>query len=291
MQKIITEISPLSPKDCFYLIDRYKDSFTYPLHKHTVYELNFVENCRGMRRFVGDNIEILGDYDMVFIGPELEHVWEQYTVPNRKFREITLQFSPDLFGDSLLGKNQLSHIKKMFENAKLGVAFGMSTIMMVYAKLNELVRLETDFYRVLKFWEILYDLSISPDQRVLSSSSFAHSVVPSDSRRVSKIEDYIDKNYATDVRLSVLADLVGMTPTAFSRFFSQRTGKTISEYVIDIRLGHAARYLVDSTMSILEICYACGFNNVSNFNRLFKKKKGCTPKVFRENYKKNKVVI
>ena len=88
-----------------------------------------------------------------------------------------------------------------------------------------------------------------------------------------------------------LADLVGMSPVALSRFFKLRSGKTVSEYIIEIRLGHAARLLVDTTNSIAEICYDCGFNNLSNFNRIFKKKKGCTPKEFRENFRKTKVII
>ena len=106
-----------------------------------------------------------------------------------------------------------------------------------------------------------------------------------------KVEEYIDNNYSSEIRLQTLSDMVGMTPTAFSRFFKLRTGKTISDYIIDIRLGVASRKLVDSTMSVAEICYDCGFNNVSNFNRIFKRKKGCSPKLFRENYRKNKVVV
>jgi AraC-type DNA-binding domain-containing proteins len=82
-----------------------------------------------------------------------------------------------------------------------------------------------------------------------------------------------------------------MSPVSFSRFFKLRTGKNLSDYIIDIRLGHAARLLVDSTDTISEICYECGFNNISNFNRIFKKKKSMTPKEFRQLYKKNKVVI
>ena len=106
-----------------------------------------------------------------------------------------------------------------------------------------------------------------------------------------KVKDYINAHYKEDIRLNELADLAGMTPTAFSRFFKLRTGRSISDYVIDIRLGHATRQLVDSTTSVAEICYGCGFNNVSNFNRIFKKKKGNSPKVFREIYQHHKVLV
>ena len=125
----------------------------------------------------------------------------------------------------------------------------------------------------------------------LSSSSFAKISVYSDSRRVQKVQDYIDQHYNEEIRLGQLADLVSMTSVSFSRFFKLRTGKNLSEYIIDIRLGHATRMLVDSTMSIAEICFECGFNNLSNFNRIFKKKKNCTPKEFRENYQKKKKLI
>ena len=106
----------------------------------------------------------------------------------------------------------------------------------------------------------------------------------------SNLKQNID-HYKEEIRLSKLADLVGMTSVSFSRFFKLRTGKNLSDYIIDIRLGFAARLLVDSTMSIAEICYECGFNNLSNFNRMFKRQKGCSPKEFRENYRKKKIVI
>ena len=72
--------------------------------------------------------------------------------------------------------------------------------------------------------------------------------------------------------------MVGMTEVSFSRFFKLRTGKNLSDYIIDLRLGYATRLLVDSTMAVAEICYECGFNNLSNFNRIFKKKKDVPPK-------------
>jgi AraC-like DNA-binding protein len=108
---------------------------------------------------------------------------------------------------------------------------------------------------------------------------------------VQKVKQYINDHYADPLRLSDLADIVGMSPVAFSRFFRQRTGRTLSDYIVDIRLGYAARMLVDSTKNISEICYECGFNNLSNFNRTFKAKRNCTPRYFREMFKKNKVIV
>ncbi len=138
---------------------------------------------------------------------------------------------------------------------------------------------------------ILYELSKFDDSRELSSSTFAKVAVSSESSRVLKVKDYINAHIGDELRLEQMADLVGMTPTAFSRFFKLRTGKNLSEYIIDIRLGLVARRLVDTTDSISEICWTCGFNNLSNFNRLFLKHKGCNPTEFREKYQKTKIIV
>ncbi|MCC8117669.1 MAG: AraC family transcriptional regulator [Bacteroidales bacterium] len=290
MSKVITEITPLNEKDCFYLVDRHKTTFVYPIHRHSEYELNFVSNCRGARRIVGDSIEDLGDFDMAIIGPGLEHCWEHAQCDQSDKREITIQFSPTLLSNELLLKNQMHSINKMFKAAEKGVAFDYEAIMKAYSILDELVRIPNDFIRLLRLLEIFYHLSLAP-YRTLASHTFANATVTSDSRRVNKVEEMIKENFRRTLTLEELSSLAGMTPTAFSRFFKQRTGRTLSEYIIDIRLGYAARQLVDTTMTIAEICYDCGFNNISNFNRAFKAHKGCSPKVFREHYLKKKVLV
>ncbi len=289
---IIHEITPLSDKDCFYIAERYKKEFTYPIHNHQEFELNFTEKASGVRRIVGDSAEVIGEYDLVLItGKDLEHVWEQHECNSEQIREITIQFSSDLFLKSFINKNQFDSIRKMLERAQKGLCFPMSAVLKVYHLLDTLVSEKEGFYAVIKFMTILYELSLCDDAHTLSSSSFAKIGVHSDSRRVQKVQDYINEHYKEEIRLSKLANLVGMTPVSFSRFFKLRTGKNLSDYIIDIRLGYSTRLLVDSTKSVAEICYECGFNNLSNFNRIFKKKKECSPKDFRENYRKKKILI
>jgi len=291
-QKIIREITPLSNKDCFYFADRRKTEFTYPMHNHIEYELNFCINAKGVRRIVGDSVEVIDEYDLVLItSPDLEHVWEQYHCVSKDVREITIQFSSDLFFKSFIDKNQFYSIKQMLTKAQNGIAFPIKAIMKVYPLLDTLSS-EKGFYAVMKFLTILYELSLYTDEaKQLASSSFAKLKSHSESRRVQRVIDFIQNNYDKNIRLEDMAALVGLTPVSFSRFFKIRTGKTVVSYVIDVRLGYATRMLVDTVMSINEIAYHSGFSNISNFNRIFKKYKNCSPKEFRENYKKQKVLV
>lgn len=289
---VLTEITPLSDKDCFYIIDRHKSEFTYPVHRHAELEINFIENAAGARRIVGDSVETIGDYDLVLIGGEnLEHTWAQADCCSSDIREITIQFSAALFSQTLRGKNQFAAIRKMLDAAEHGIVFPLGTIIRVYAKLESLVKEEDRFIQYLKFLELLNYLAQREDYRVLASSSFASVQDNTDSRRIGKVKQYIDAHFSEAIRQTELAALVGMSPSAFSSFFKAHTGRTLSDYMSDVKLGHASRLLVDSSKNVAEICYECGFNNLSNFNRIFKAKRGYTPREFRSLYKKNKIIV
>lgn len=289
---VMREITPLSERDCFYIADRHKSAFDFPIHSHPEYELNFLGNAAGVQRTVGDHSETIGDYDLVLItSPNLEHVWEQGECQSTDIREITIQFTSDVLPSSLLNKNQFCSIRQMLERARCGLAFSLPTIMKVYNKLDKLTHQQDGFHAVLVFLELLYDLSQSEDSHTLSSSSFARIEPHSESRRVAKVQEYISHHFNEEIRLEALADLVGMSPVSFSRFFHQRTGRSLSNYIVDIRIGFASRLLIDSDLTIAEICYDCGFNTLSNFNRLFRKRKGCSPTVFREDFHKKKVIV
>ena len=156
--QIIREITPLSDKDCFYIAERYKTEFTYPIHNHSEFELNFTEKAAGVRRVVGDSSEVIGDYDLVLItGKDLEHVWEQNECRSKEIREITIQFSSDLFFKSFINKNQFDSIRRMLDKAQKGLCFPMSAILKIYPLLDTLASEKQGFYAVIKFMTILYD--------------------------------------------------------------------------------------------------------------------------------------
>lgn len=291
-RRIIHEITPLMGKDVLYIADRHKKEFTYPIHNHSVYELNFVENAKGVRRIVGDSQEVIGDYDLCLItSPNLEHVWEQNECHSDDIREITVQFDFSMSDETLFGRNPYASITRMMQEAKKGLSFPMQAIMKVYGLLDTLSSVKDGFYAVQQFLTILYELSRCENARTLASSSYAKVTVEDDSRRILKVKNFISKNYMDELRLPELASLAGMSSSAFSHFFKLHTGRNISEYIIDLRLGYAARMLVDTAKSISEIGFDCGFNNLSNFNRIFKKKKGCSPSEFRESYHKTRIIV
>ena len=291
MSYVLSEITGLTPRDCFYIVERHKSVFDYPLHRQREYELNFVQNGQGVRRIVGDSVEDIGALDLVLIaGENLEHVWEQGSCTSPDIREITIQFSPDLFSTDLLHKNQFARIEKMLEQATHGVSYPVDAILKVYHWLDTLATQQDSFQQFVDCLQLLYELSGS-DYKILSSSSFSHASDDPGSHRIMKVKEYLTEHYAEPITLEMLAGMVGMSPSSFSRFFKQHTNRTLTSYLIDMRLGQAARALVDTSMNISEICYACGFNNLSNFNRIFKAKKGMTPREFRHLYKKKKVII
>ena len=292
MSQVLQEITPLSDKDCFYVVERHKSEFVFPIHSHSECELNFIENGAGVRRIVGDSVEEIGDYELTLVtGERLEHAWEQGSCRSGDIREITIQFSRTLFSEDILARKQFRTIREMFERASNGLTFSLKAIMKVYAMLDVLASEPDGFEQFQHLLQILYILSNDEESRVLASTSFAKVARNAESRRVQKVQEYINAHYSEEIRLDDCAALVGMAPSAFSRFFKQHAGRTLLDYVIDIRLGHAARLLVDTTLGISEISYSCGFNNLSNFNRTFKARRGYTPRDFRTLFRKNRVFV
>ena len=292
MSVVLNEITPLSEKDCFYIVERHKDEFTYPVHRHRDFELNFIEHASGAQRVVGDSVEEIGDFDLVLIGGEnLEHAWQQGRCMSKDIREITIQFSADLFPEPLISKNQFASIRRMLDKARLGLSFPMKTIMDVYTILNNLAGMQEKFYQYAQFLLLMYKLSVSENSKVLASSAFAQSERDSDCGRMMMVKRYVNDHFKEDISLTALAEMAGMTPSAFSRFFKANTGSTLSDYIIDARLAYATRLLVDTSNPVSDICNECGFNNQSNFNRIFKSKKGQTPREFRAAFKKNRTIV
>lgn len=284
-ENLLREITPLTQSDCFTLFSRSKKSFDFPLHYHEEFELNFIQQANGARRLIGDHTEEITDLELVLIGPNLQHAWYTHQCSSPEIKEITIQFHKDLFDEKFLRRNQLGFIRTMLQNSVRGILFSPETIGQIAPRILHLNQ-KNGFYSVIELMSILHDLSISQNSRMLSSSPYNQNK-PTNSHRVQQVFEYLNQHFDKQITLLEVSKLAGMTEESFSRFFKCRSGKTFIDSLNDIRMGHASRMLVDTAQSIAEIAITCGFNNISNFNRIFKKKKKCTPKEFREGYKED----
>lgn len=275
------------------VFSREKTEFDFPLHVHPEYELNYIENAKGVQRIVGDSIEEIDDMELALIASSgLEHGWFDHKCSGKRIvKEITIQFHPNLLDGQLLQRNQFRSIQVMFAKAAYGVVFPRDVIERVKGKIYDLATEKEGFFSVLKFFELLHELSQGKGLRVLSSRSFHKENQRFDSRRVEKVVRFLMANYTRNVTLQEAGDLVGMTQVSLSRFLKLHTGRGFIDILNDIRLGHVSRQLVDTTHSVTEIALRSGFNNISNFNRIFLKKKGCTPSEFRSKYHESKFFL
>ena len=281
---VLREITPLTQSDCFTMFVRAKSEFDFPLHYHDEIELNYIKNAKGAKRIIGDHVAEIGDHELVLVGPNLQHGWFGTGFRENQVEEITIQFHKDFFDDKFLQKNQLNFISTMLRKSVRGILFSQETIRHLEPRIVTLHK-KQGFDSVLELMSILHDLSISRDYTILSDTGFNDADTFSyNSRRIEKVMAFVNSNFDKPITLEEAARIANMTESAFSRFFKLRTGITFIDCLTEVRLGHASRMLIETTKTIAEIAYSCGFNNISNFNRIFKKKKNCTPKELRESY-------
>jgi AraC-like DNA-binding protein len=280
---VMRETTSLNAGDCFAISSRVKDKFDFPLHYHNEYELSLLINAKGAKRIIGDSIEVVDDIELVFIGPNVYHGWFTGQCTSKAINEVTIQFHTDLFDEKFLRRNQLFFIKSMFENARRGIVFSYETTRDITNRILNLSN-KDGFNSVLELLTVLHRLSVSKNMRMLSGPGFSDEKFQFESRRIDKVFDYMKNNFDKRLTLAEVAMVANMPEASFCRFLKKSTGKSFIESLNDIRLGNASRMLINTTHSIAEIAYQCGFNNISNFNRIFKRNKLCVPKEFRRAY-------
>lgn len=276
------EITPLAPADSFLVFDRIKDDFDFPVHFHPEFELNFISNGKGVRRVIGDSMEEIDNLELVIVGANLEHGWQLHNCCNKEIREITIQFHDDLFDPKLLNRRIMKPIRDMFNKSAHGILFSQETIQNITPRIMKLSTITSIDY-FLELISILHDLATSRNQRLLSNYTSNYKDFEN-SDKIKVVYDYIHNNYHKKITLAELSGLVNMSPVSFNRFIKQRTGRTFTEYLNNTRIGYAARWLIEKDWSIAEIAYNSGFNNIANFNKVFKKLKNTTPSQYRKEF-------
>lgn len=290
--EVLNKVTPLSAEDCFWVMQRPKAGFNYPLHVHKEFELNYLENATGAIRIVEESVEEITDLDLVLISGGAKHAYSNHKCLCKDIFEITIQFHDSLF-DSLINKRHFKSIKDMFEHASSGLVFSRSMILSIRQDLKMLSNDEQpdSFHNLLRLIDLLKRLSLDKEARRLNTDNTVKILKDIDTDRLDTIMLYLHKNYQSHVTLAEVASLINMSDASLTRFLKKWTGKTFIDNLNDIRISEAVCRLIDTSDSISEICYKCGFNNLSNFNRAFKRRKGSTPTDYREKYSRTRFRI
>ncbi len=252
-----------------------------PWHCHEEVELVWVRESQGYR-IVGDSIHSLQRGDLVLLGPNLPHAYQHdgpIAAAQRSAHCVLLQFEERLWS-GLLELPAMTPVRRMLGRAAGGLRIADPTRKQVAGMLLEMLKLR-GLRRISKFLAILDALAQSRSCKTIAGPGFAASLTSYEQQRISRICQFIDENYHRQVRLGEAAKLAHMSEGAFSRFFRTHVGKTFPAFVNDLRIGRACRLLAETEMNVTEIALACGYRNLSNFNRQFLRLKKDSPSDFR----------
>jgi len=249
-------------------------------HYHTELELVVIKKSIGTR-FVGDSIEKFEPGEVILIGENLPHMWLNDATYFQQNSTLTasaysIHFRADFVGQTFLDLESAGPISTLFKNAKRGIKF-IDLAFPIVEEINQLILEKDAFKQLLKLLSILHQLAKHDAITLLSSEGYLFSKVVDEA---DKINEYIFKNFNKPIQLADVAAIKGMNPSAFSRYFKRIHRKTFSRYLIEIRIGYACKLLMENKSNISIICYESGFNNLSNFNKQFRKVKGMSPKEY-----------
>ena len=268
-----------------YAVTHYRNRhFFDKWHYHEQYEIVAILKSRGTR-FVGDSIERFEPGQLVVLGGSLPHMWKndkEYFEPGSKLEAhgVTIHLGKNFTESATLKLPEFKAVNKLLAHSRRGILIRDNVA--IFQKMKQLPAKE-GFEQFLMLLDILDSFGKVPRFQYLASEGYVMNP-DNRSRRLQKVHNYIMNHFKGDIQLQEAADLVHMNPSAFSRFFSNLHDKPFSRYVNETRIGYARKLLIESQLSITEICFECGFRNASNFNRQFKKVTGASPSEYRESF-------
>jgi len=252
-------------------------------HFHPEIELVYINKAKG-KRHIGNHLSYFNNSQLILLGANLPHYGFTDMFTNRG-SETIVQFKPDFLGESLFDIPEMSAIKSLLEKAKKGILFNQEIKKIIGPKIESLINYE-GFERILKLLDILNDLALSDNYTLLNVDGFSFESSTQDSAKIDTIYKHINNNFQKSITLDEIADVASMTVPAFCRYFKKATGKTFTKLVNEYRVVHATKLLSESQSSITDICFECGFNNFSHFNKLFKEFTGKSASKYRSEMKR-----
>jgi len=251
-------------------------------HFHPEIELVYVNKGQG-KRHIGNHLSYFNNSQLILLGSNLPHNGFTDRLTSNG-SETLVQFKPDFLGEVFFEIPEMQNIVQLFERGKKGILFKPETKKVVGPKMESLINYN-GFDRIIKLLEILNDLAISEDYTLLNADGYAFETKPQDSTKIDIIYKHINSNFKNHISLEEIADKVSMTVPAFCRYFKKATGKTFTKLVNEYRVVHATKLLSESQMTITDICFECGFNNFSHFNKLFNEFTGKSASTYRNKMK------
>lgn len=259
----------------------------YPWHYHPEFEIIFVEKSYGIR-LMGNHIGNFFDGDLMFISPNLPHVWKNdkdfYQNNNDLLVDVyVIQFREDALREGFFDLPEFTHIKKLFVLGRQGILIKGKA----HSEIAELVKkvyYSSGIDRLILFLKTLDSFANTMEYDLLSSPGYTTSFNIADSDRINKVMNFLMENYTHDIKLEEIAKIVNLNKSSFCRYFKYRTHKTFSQFLNEIRIAHACKLLVHVEKTISEICYETGYNNISHFNKQFKLINGLTAKAYKDKY-------
>jgi len=264
---------------CFERRDR---RFEYEWHYHPQFELTLITAGIGSRH-VGDHLDQYTPGDLVLLGPDLPHTWASHEAGRNTGEQaaVVIQFEGDFLGRSFFEAPEMRTVATMLHRAGRGLWFAPRDVEAVRELITAMPTAPVD-RRLVMMLDLLRALSHVRRPRPLASTTYAPGLRRNEQQRLGRVCAHLHENYTEPIVQADMARMLRMNPAAFSRFFKRATGRTMTAYVNELRLGHAARLLIETQLSVLEICYASGFNNAANFHRQFVRFKGTSPGKFRK---------
>jgi len=279
---------PITLQSSFSIRHDIKPDFGNIWHYHPELELHYVIKGEGVR-FIGDNISNFVPDEMVLLGENLPHTWrckDEYfqNNPDLTTEAMVIHFLPDCLGKYMLTLPEAYLIPKLFEKAKSGMVINGKAKDKLVDLMREAVD-ATNLDRIIILLSILKTLAETDEySTIVTSKNTFYQSNESETLRINKICNYTLSNYKKDITLEEVASLSNLSVTSFCRYFKLMTKKTFYDFLIEIRVSHACRFLIENKLPTEMICFDCGFNNVSNFYRHFKKVTGMTPLDYKRKY-------
>lgn len=279
---------PVTTQSSFSVRHDQKPNFGTVWHYHPELELHYVIKGEGVR-LMGDNISNFSAGEIVLLGANLPHTWrcnEEYFQgnPEKEVEAIVIQFLPECLGRYLFGLPEAYLIPKLFEKAKSGLLISGKAKAKLAPLMRQVVH-ATDLDRIILFLSILKILSETSEVKTIASEHHAFKQSnESDVQRINKVCNYTLSNYKREITLDEIASISNLSVTSFCRYFKLITKKTYYDFLIEIRISQACRQLIEDKLPTEVICFECGFNNVSNFYRHFKKITKMTPLEYKKKY-------